>query len=277
MPMTAGKERTMGTHGRRVPEGARQDSGGPLARSWRGQLQRRRREDLGRWPFTVGICTALSLTIAITTLMQRADHDEVGWTVVALLTIAVLPWIIDLLVLQVPPWLFAPAVIVPVAVIHDPTRFDPSPFLLAVLALDMGLWLGAAASAPIVLVGAVVILLPVPEASADDGWLMRPLVAMVLAWLVGLVLRSQAQRANEVRRRWKTTTSAVLAVDLPAIEAAIASAREEARSGNSSAVSRCLDEIEDGLDQLASRIQHAGPGREAAPVGRDAKTGEAPR
>jgi hypothetical protein len=223
----------------------------PIARKWFGRPQRRTSSDVGRWPFRVGICATFATAVAASALLTRADHTGLGWTVVALTAVAALPWIVDLLVVEVPPWIFAPAVIVPVAVLHDPSRFDPFPLILAILALDMALWLGMAKSVPVVLVSAAVIVWPMPETTNDPGWLGRPLGVMIVIWLVGLVLHSQTQRVAVLRRRADVLGNDVVHLHVPAIRQALASARN---ADDPDEIRRSLQRAEDHLDQLTTRF-----------------------
>lgn len=171
-----------------------------VVRGWGWPPRRRKLGDLGRWPYRVGICAALATTVGIISLLQRDALDPPQWAVIALIALAVLPWIVDLLLVEVPPWLFAPAVLVPVAILYDPTQFDPLPFLLAVLVLDMALWLGFRGSAPVLLISALVVLWQLRDAPVGDpGWLARPLVSIGAGWLVGLALHSQVQRVSRLR------------------------------------------------------------------------------
>jgi hypothetical protein len=236
----------------------------PLARTWFGRPQRRT-SDAGRWPFRVGICAICAVTLASVSIVMRAEHTTVGWTVIALTAVAVLPWVVDLLVVEVPPWLFAPAVIVPVAVLHDPSRFDPLPLILAILALDMALWLGVVKSAPIVLAGAVAIAWPIPAATDDPGWLGRPLAALVVMWLVGVVLHSQTRRMAILRRRAEALGGDVVHLHVPSIRQALASIRD---ADDPEELRRWLQEVDDLLDQLARRF--------AAPTCADRPTTTAP-
>jgi hypothetical protein len=188
-----------------APTDRRDARGAPardVVRDWGWRLRRRDRSDLGRWPFRAGICATLATAAGVAALLQRDAFDPPQWRVIGLVALAVLPWIIDLLLVEVPPWVFAPAVIVPVAILHDATQFDPLQLLLAVLALDMGLWLGPARSAPVVLVSAAVVLGQSAAASVDGlRSFTRPLGGIAVAWLVGLALHSQVVRIARLRSR----------------------------------------------------------------------------
>lgn len=171
-----------------------------VARGWWGwPVRRRRLSDLGRWPYRVGICAVLATMVGILSLLDRDALSPPEWAVIALTTLAVVPWIVDLLLVEVPPWLFAPVVLAPVAILYDPTRFDPLPFLLAVLVLDMALWLGFRGSSPVLLIGLLVVLWKLRDDPVDADMLAELLVAMAAAWLVGLTLHSQVQRASRIR------------------------------------------------------------------------------
>jgi hypothetical protein len=178
---------------------------------------RRRRglRDLGRWPFRVGICATLAVLTGLAAIAQREALAPPRWGVVVLVVVAVLPWLVDLLVAVPPPWAFAGAVVLPVALLHDPVGFDPLPLLLAILALDLGLQAGPRRSFVVLVPGLVVALGP---AMATVG-LTRALVAVLAAvgggWLVGLALHSQVDRVARLRAR------------LRHVEAELAQARAE--------------------------------------------------
>ena len=89
--------------------------------------RRRRLSDLGRWPFTVGICSLLAAAAGVGTVLERGALSGPDWLVLVLVTVAVSPWLVDLLVVAVPAWVFAPVVIVPVAVLHDPAAVRAPP------------------------------------------------------------------------------------------------------------------------------------------------------
>lgn len=163
-------------------------------------MRRRDRSDLGRWPFRAGICATLATGAGVAALVRREVFAPPEWGVIALVALAVLPWIVDLLVVEVPPRIFAPVVIVPVAILYDPGQFDPLQLLLAVLALDMGLWLGPARSAPVVVASAVTVLGHATAASVDGPQAFtRPLAGIAGAWLIGLALHSQVVRVARLR------------------------------------------------------------------------------
>lgn len=170
-----------------------------VVRGWGWPPRRRRLRDLGRWPYRVGICTTLATWVGVFSLLDRGALSPPQWAVIALVSLAVLPWLIDLLVVEVPPWVFAPAVLVPVAILYEPDRFDPLPFLLAVLVLDMALWLGLRWSASVLLVSVGIVAWNVSGVSADVEAFAEPLVATGVAWLVGLALHSQVQRVTRIR------------------------------------------------------------------------------
>jgi signal transduction histidine kinase len=173
-----------------------------VVRDWGWRLHRRARSDLGRWPFRAGICATLATIAGVAALLRRDAFAPPEWGVIALVALAVLPWIVDLLVVEVPPRIFAPVVIVPVAILYDPGQFDPLQLLLAVLALDMGLWLGPARSAPVVMVSVAIVLGHAAAASVDGARAFtRPLGAIAGAWLIGLALHSQVLRVARVRAR----------------------------------------------------------------------------
>ena len=198
-----------------------------MRRSWGWRVQRRRRADLGRWPFRVGICTVLALVVGVSALVERDAFSPVDRGMIALVALAVLPWLVDLLVLEVPPAVFAPVVIVPVAALHDATTFDPVPLILAVLVLDIGLWLGVRRSMPVVLASAAVVVWPVPAETDDPGWLARPLTAVVLAWLVGVVLHSQLRRIARLRSDLEDASARIRS-----LAAALAAARGALEDGD---------------------------------------------
>lgn len=170
-----------------------------VVRGWGWPPHRRRLRDLGRWPYRVGICAALATWVGVLSLVERDALSPPEWAVIALVSLAVLPWLVDLLVIEVPSWLFAPAVLVPVGLLYEPERFDPLPFLLAVLVLDMALWLGLRWSAVVLLASVVVVAWNVSGVSADVDAVAEPLVAMGVAWLVGLALHSQVRRVARIR------------------------------------------------------------------------------
>lgn len=201
-------------------------------RGWAWLPERRTLADLGRWPFRIGICAALATSVGILSLLHREALDPPRWTVIGLVALAVLPWIVDLLVIEVPPWLFNPAVVVPVAVLHDPTQFDPLPFLLAILVLDMALWLGFRGGTLALLISAAVLLrqLRAPPVG-DPGWLARPLASMGATWLVGLALNSQVRRIARLRASQRSLIELALTDQRHRIDSAIrASVARRARS-----------------------------------------------
>lgn len=167
---------------------------------WR--FRRRRLSDLGTWPLRVGVCAAVAVLIGVMALQERgAFNPPVPWGLIVLVGVAVLPWLIDLLVAIVPPWVFAPVVVVPVALLHQPRMRDPLVFLLAVLALDMGLQLGAVRSAPFVLAGPGIITWQEVTVTGGVTRLVALLaVAVGAAWLVGLAMHSQVRRIAGLRR-----------------------------------------------------------------------------
>jgi hypothetical protein len=181
-----------------VTEATARSAGPRRVRDWR--LRRRTAADLGRWPFRVGICAALAVWAGLVTLLQRDALAPPRWLVVGLVVLAVLPWLVDLLLAEVPPLLFAPVVLVPVVLLYEPTRgFDAPWLLLAVLALDMGLWLGTARSVPVVLAAVAVVVWPVVRGADVAVVPARPLTAIAGAWVVGLALHSQVRRAERLR------------------------------------------------------------------------------
>lgn len=171
-----------------------------LVRPW-WRLRRRRRSDIGRWPYTIGICATLAILVGFTALHERGALDPLDWPVVALVSMAVAPWIIDLLIIEIPPPIFASVVLIPVAVLHDPTQFDPLPLLLGVLALDMGLWLGPRRSIPVIAAATAITVWPlVTQGTYASGWLSRPLTAIAIGWTVGLTLHARLQGRREPQR-----------------------------------------------------------------------------
>jgi hypothetical protein len=164
-------------------------------------FRRRRLADLGRFPFRSGICASLAVLTAVGSLQVRGALDPPDWLVIGLIAFAVLPWLIDLLVAIPPPWAFAPTVLVPVAILYDPMLLDPLPFLLAILALDMGLQVGAARSAPIVLASAALVIWQAGGAPDGPGRALPGVLGSIAGgWLVGLALHSQVRRVARLRR-----------------------------------------------------------------------------
>lgn len=185
---------------------------------WGGR--RRGLRGLGRWPFRVGICAALAVLIGVAALAQRAALTPPRWGVIALVAIAVLPWLIDLVIAVPPPWAFAGAVVLPVAVLHDPGTTDPLPLLLALLALDLGLQVGLRHSALVLLPGVAVVVGPALAAVGPARGLVALTAAIGGGWLVGLALHSQVVRVERLRTR------------LRLVETELVAAREElARAG----------------------------------------------
>lgn len=165
-----------------------------LVRPW-WRLRRRTRADVGRWPYTIGICAALATLVGINALHDREALNPPDWPTVAIVTVAVLPWIIDLVIIEVPPPVFAPAVLIPVATLQDPSQFDALPLLLGVLALDMGLWLGPLRSTPVIAAATAVAVWPLAsDTTYAPGWLVRPLTAIAISWVIGLSLHVRLQR-----------------------------------------------------------------------------------
>lgn len=233
----------------------------PTARRTPWRFRRRRLADLGTWPFRVGICALLAVLTGIAALQQRGALDPPQWVAVALVALAVLPWLLDLLVAVPPPWVFAPAVIVPVAVLHDPTRPDALPFLLAILALDMGLQLGPARSAPIVLVAAGVPAWQSGTVAAGAGHGPVDLLVVIAAgWLVGLALHSQVQRVARLQRTQRTVAQRAAATEHARVGRdvdALLRGRIEELAGDLTAL---RDDVERGrrsrLDQGLSGAEH---------------------
>jgi hypothetical protein len=189
-------------------------SAGPPARAHDGpgrHGRRRRLRDLGRWPFRVGICAALAVLIGVAALGHRAALAPPRWGVIALVAVAVLPWLIDLVVAVPPPWAFAGAVVLPVAILHDPGTTDPLPLLLALLALDVGLQAGPRRSAVVLLPGVAVVVGPALAAAGPTRGLVALMAAVGGGWLVGLALHSQVARAERLRTRLRLVESELAA------------------------------------------------------------------
>ena len=190
------------------------EGGPPAARRTLWGFRRRRLADLGTWPFRVGICAVLAVLSGLAALQQRGALDPPQWTVIALVGLAVLPWLVDLLIAVPPPWIFAPAVILPVTILHDPTGLDPLGFLVAILALDMGLQLGPARSAPIPLAGAGIVAWQVASVATGPTRSLVGLVGGIAAgWLIGLALHSQVQRVARLRRAQQAVAGAAAAAE----------------------------------------------------------------
>lgn len=167
-----------------------------------GRAARRRGlRDLGRWPFRVGICASLAVLTALVALIQRDALVAPRWGMIVLLGIAVLPWLVDLLVAVPPPWAFAAAVVLPVAILYEPTGLDPLLLLLAILALDIGLQVGPRRSLVVLLPGLAVVVVPALTAVGLTRGVAVLLAAVAGGWLVGLVLHTQVVRAERLRAR----------------------------------------------------------------------------
>jgi hypothetical protein len=254
-----------------------------VVRDWGWRLRRRDRSDLGRWPFRAGICAILASAAGVAALLRRDAFDPLQWGVIGLVALAVLPWIVDLLLVEVPPRIFVPAVIVPVAILYDPAQFDPLQLVLAVLALDMGLWLGPARSAPVVAVSAAIVLgHAAAESVAGSRAFTRPLGSIAGAWLIGLALHSQVVRVARLRTRQREVVDravraersrlargvyehaidrleAVLA-DLSASQAALERGDIEEAKAGTRAAARLGRETVDGLHEQLRTMGTVDPG-----------------
>jgi hypothetical protein len=189
-----------------------------VIRGWGWPPPRRRLADLGRWPYRVGICAALAVAVGVFALMERGALAPPQWTIIVFVSVAVLPWLVDVLLVEVPPWIFAPVVLIPVAILHDPTTFDPLPLLIAVLALDMGLWLGLRRSTPVLAVCAGILALQLAAAPSTNPAAWFRLAPIGLAWLVGLAFHTQLQRMARLRASQRSTIAKVVAGELPRIQ-----------------------------------------------------------
>lgn len=176
------------------PDGARADRA-----SW--WARRRGLRDLGRWPFRVGICAGAAVLVGLVALAQRDALTPPRWGVVVLVAIAVLPWLVDLLLASPPPWAFAAAVAVPVALLQEPGEPDALPLLLAILALDLGLQAGPLRSLLALLPAVAAVTGPELIAVGPTRWLAAIVVAVAGAWLVGLVLHTQQRHITQLRSR----------------------------------------------------------------------------
>ena len=231
-------------------------------------FRRRRLADLGRFPFRSGICASLATLTGLGSLQVRGALAPPDWLVIALVAVAVLPWLIDLLVAIPPPWVFAPTVLIPVAILYDPALLDPLPFLLAILALDMGLQVGLARSAPIVLAGAAVLIWQAAGAPEGPGRSLGGMLGSIAGgWLVGLALHSQVQRVAWLRRSHRDR-DAFLCDRLEAVRTELVAVRAQLERGEEAglrerivAAERHADEL---LRDLESRPSGDAPVRESA-------------
>jgi signal transduction histidine kinase len=148
--------------------------------------------------FRIGICAASTLTIGVASLVQRDALSPPQWWIILLVAIAALPWTVDLFFGDVPPWIFAPAVLVPVALLHAPTRFDPLPVRVGLHARDRGLGLGPGRSSLIVALSAGVVLWHALGTTAPQ-WGLGRLLAIGAGWLAGLTFWSQIRRISELK------------------------------------------------------------------------------
>lgn len=227
-------------------------------------FRRRRLADLGTWPFRVGICATLAVITGVASLEIREALSPPDWLVIGLVVLAVTPWLVDLMVAIPPPWVFAPAVIVPVAILHDPTRFDPLPFLLAILALDMGLQAGLLRSAPFVLAGASIVVWQVASVPDGPARSLSGLVGAITAgWLIGLALHSQVRRVARARQqqqavveqaaaaeRARRETDEVLRQRLAAVRADLAAVRAQLERGEEAGLRERLETAQRRAERL---------------------------
>jgi hypothetical protein len=230
-------------------------------------FRRRRLADLGRFPFRSGICASLAVLTAVGSLQVRGALGPPEWLVIGLIALAVLPWLIDLLVAIPPPWAFAPTVLVPVAILYDPTLLDPLPLLLAILALDMGLQVGAARSAPIVLASAALVLWQAAGAPEGPGRSLPGVLGSIAGgWLVGLALHSQVRRVARLRRSHRDLDE-LLRGRLEQVRAELAAVRAQLERGEEAGLRERLGAAEaqaaELLRDLDDRANGASPARES--------------
>ncbi len=236
------------------------------ARPW--GFRRRRLADLGKFPFRSGICATLAVLTGLGSLQVRGALAPPDWLVIGLVALAVLPWLIDLAVAIPPPWVFAPTVIVPVAILHDPALIDPLPLLLAILALDMGLQVGLARSAPIVLAGAAIVTWQAVGAADGPGRSLPGMLGSIGGgWLVGLALHSQVQRVARLRQSHRDLDQ-LLRDRLEAVRAELAAVRAQLERGEEAGLRERLGTAEhhaaELLRDLDDRATGDAPVRESA-------------
>ena len=257
----------MGETPMRDDEAHADDLPAPSTMPW--GFRRRRLADLGRFPFRAGICATLAVLTGLGSLQVRGALGPPDWLVIGLVALAVLPWLVDLLVAIPPPWAFAPTVLVPVAILHDPGLLDPLPLLLAILALDMGLQVGAARSAPIVVASAALVIW---QGAGAVGGPARSLPAVLGSigggWLVGLALHSQVRRVARLRRSHRDLDT-LLRDRLEMVRAELAAVRSQLERGEEAGLRERLVVVEHEatalLRDLDDRANGGSSARQSAP------------
>jgi hypothetical protein len=232
-------------------------------------FRRRRLADLGRFPFRSGICATLAVLTGAGSLQVRGALGPPDWLVIVLVAIAVLPWLVDLLVAIPPPWAFAPTVLVPVAILHDPALLDPLPFLLAILALDMGLQVGAARSAPIVAASVGLVAWQAVGTPGGPGRSLPGVLGSIAGgWLVGLALHSQVRRVAWLRRSHRDLHE-LLRSRLETVRAELAAVRSQLERGEEAGLRERLVVAEHQAAELLRDLDGRANGASPAPAGSD--------
>jgi hypothetical protein len=223
-------------------------------------FRRRRLADLGRFPFRSGICATLAVLTGLGSLQVRDALAPPDWLVIGLVALAVLPWLVDLLVAIPPPWAFAPTVLVPVAILHDPALLDPLPFLLAILALDMGLQVGAARSAPIVVASVALVTWQAAGAAGGAGRSLPGVLGSIAGgWLVGLALHSQVRRVARLRRSHRDLDE-LLRGRLEMVRAELAAVRSQLERGEAAGLQERLVVVEHQATALLHDLEERANG-----------------